>query len=201
MTLLQFSIKVIKEIRTWPLDSITRLYSGGAKTRWDEYKEQFQFDETFYYNEIRYAFREIVTQKVTDLPEENFNNLYLAITNINLTTNTQDRIWEVIENTLDQIMHLCRIQKIEYNKPAIKYVRYYVCGDAFIAEIVNQIDKDLYNVIEYSENHIDPGTKDYFYLKHLTEENGLEVISSEEFEREKDNLLSRITLQNKPIVY
>jgi len=201
MTLLQFSIKIIKEIRTWPLNAKKRPYSGGPKTCWDEFKELYWKDASYYHIEIREAFREIVTQKVIALKDEDFIELYYSFTTINFAESLEHWIQEVIENTLDQIMHLCKIQKILYNKPVIKYVRYYVCGDPFIAEIVDQFEEDLYNVIEYTENHFDPGTKDYFNLKHLTEENGLEVISLEEFDREKDNLLSRITIQNKPIVY
>jgi len=192
MTILQFSIKIIKEIRTWPLNAKKRPYSGGPKTCWDEFKELYWKDGSYYHIEIREAFRKVVTQKVTALTEEDFNELYFANLNNNFTTNIQDRIRDLIDSTLDQIMWLCRIQKILYNKPVIKYVRYYVDSDPSIAEIVDQFEEDLYNVIEYTKQHIEPGLKDYLNLKHLTEENGLEVISSEEFEFEKNKLLSGI---------
>ena len=192
MTIEQLAKRVIKEIRNWPLDAKERHYSGGPKTRWDEFKEHYWEDGSYYHLDIREAFRKIVTQKVTSLLEENFNKLYLTIANNNFTTNTQDRIRDVIDSTLDQIMWFCRIQEVDYNTPVIKFARYYVCEEPSILEVIDQIDKDIYNVIDYHQGSTDMGCKDILNLEHLTEENGLEIITSEEFDREKIKLLSGI---------
>jgi hypothetical protein len=179
MNIDQIAKRIIKAIKTWPVETRQSQDVGGPKTSWDEYKEQIQFEE---YDSFEETIESMVKDEVIQLSEKVIEKLFRSIHKRDYPTTAQEREEEVIKSILLQVKSEAESQDIEYRKPDIKYIRYYDADLAIIAEVLAQVSPEEYLIQGYSEATGSGGEQGVANLSVLEDENGLERITAEEFE-------------------
>lgn len=181
MTIEQLAKRIIKDIKAWPEEARQSQDIGGPKTSWDEYKEQVQYEEYDSFEVFEETIESTVKDEVIQLSEKVIEKLYLSVHKRYYPTTNEEREEDLIKSILLQIKTEAEVQDIEYRKPEIDFIRYYVEDLVIVAEVLAQVSPEEYLIQRYSEATGTGGEQGVANLSVLYEENGLERIAAEEF--------------------
>jgi hypothetical protein len=188
MTISQIANKIIKDIRAWPKEARQSQDERGPKTSWDEYKEQIQYEEYDSFEIFEETIESMVRDEISGLSEKVIENLYRSTHKNNYPATSEEKRNDILNSVFSTIRSEAVSQDIEYNKSEIEFIRYYIDDLTIVAEVLEQVGPDEFLINGYSEATGSLGEQGVANLSYLDEENGLERITIEEFERAKLHL-------------
>ncbi len=185
MTIETIGNKIIKYIKAFPEEARQSQEDSGPLTFWDEYKEQMQFEEYDSFEVFQETINGMVEAYIEELSDKEITKIY----NQGHTSRYSIELLEMREiirsRVLLYIEEEASDQEIEYRKPEIDFIRYFEYDLMIVAKILKQVGPCDYIIHAYSEATSSDGEKGQVDITTLDEENAMERISEEEFEREK----------------
>lgn len=197
MTIRQIANRIIKDIKAWPEEARQFQDIGGPKTSWDEYKEQLQYEEYDSFEVFEETIESMARDEVLELSEKIIEKIYRSMYKNYYPADLDDKRSNIVTSILSHVQREAESQDIEYNKPDIDFIKYYVADLTIAAEVLEQVGPEEYLINGYSEATGSLGEQGVVNLSYLDEENGLKRITLEEFERVKQSFKAESTISVK----
>jgi hypothetical protein len=197
MTIRQIANRIIKDIKAWPEEARKSQDVDGPKTSWDAYKEQIQYEEYDSFEVFVETIESMVRDKVSELSEKDIEKMYCSLYRNYYPSDLSEKKSDIVTSILSYIKREAELQDIEYNKPDIEFIRYYVADHVIVAEVLAQVGPEEFLIRGYSEATSSLGEQGVANLSYLDFENGMERITVEEFERIKNSLKPESTLKEQ----
>jgi len=185
MTIKQIANRIIKEIQAWPKEARQSQDADGPKTSWDEYKEQIQYEEYDSFEVFEQTIESMVEYDVSVISEKIIEALYKSLYKGNYPDYLDTKKKDIIKRILSHIRREAKSQDIEYNKPYMEFIRYFVEDLVIVAEVLSKVGPEEFLICAYSVATGTGGEQGVANLSYLDEENGLEGITAEEFMSER----------------
>jgi hypothetical protein len=197
MTIEQIGDKIIRDIEAFPEEA--RQFQGysGPKTSWDEYKEQLQYEEYDSSEVFRQTIQSMIEDDVQELHDEEIESIYQTLYDGKYSGGLEEKRREVVDSIIEYIEGRAKSEDIDFREPGIEFIRYYVDDITIIAKVLKQIGSEEYIIQSYSEAIGINGEQGVSDLAFLDEENGLERISLDEFEKELSKMSAGVTLKDQ----
>ena len=192
MTIEHIATRIIKDIKAWPEEASQSQDVGGPKTSWDEYKEQIQYEEYDSFEVFEETIESMVRDDVSKLSEKVTENMYRSMYRNYYPTDLDEMRSDITASILSHIQREAESQDIEYNKPDIDFIKYFVADLTIVAEVLEQVGPEEFLIRGYSEVTGHNGEQGAANLSDLADENGFEWISPEEFENERSGFLNKL---------
>jgi hypothetical protein len=192
MDIEQFAYKVIEKIKALPPEAKQTGPDSHLKTVWDEFKEQMQYEEydsfSLYEDMIEATVRDIVAEE-DDYDVEILH--YFFNWKQYVKASTFEKREDIIASIIYQIRIIAQVEEIEYKKN-FEYIMYKDVdfdenGLIIVAKVIKRIAPYVYIVHGYSHNSVPKGNQVLVDISILDEESGLHIITSEQFERIKED--------------
>jgi hypothetical protein len=187
MTIRQIANRIIKDIKGWPEEARKSQDVGGPKTSWDEYKEQIQYEEYDSFEVFEEIIESMVRDEVSELSNKVIEKIYRSMYRNYYPADLSEKKSDIVTSILSYIQREAELQDIEYNKPDIEFIRYYVADLTIVAKVLEQVGPEEYLINGYSLATSDGGEQGVANLIYLDQENRLKRISAKEFEKTKSS--------------
>lgn len=181
MTIKQLAKKLIKEIIAFPEEAKQYQGESGPKTSWDEFKEQIQYEEYDSFEIFMDTIRAMAEDEVGDVDDYEVESLHQEMINQYDPKDIDEKRSDIIDSVMNYIEEEAMSEDIEYLKPSMKYIKYYEDNLVIVAKVLKRVGPEEYLIHAYSEATGKIGEQGEADLNYLENENGLERISSEEF--------------------
>lgn len=185
MTIETISDKIIKDIKAFPEEARQSQESSGPLTSWDEYKEQMQYEEYDSFDVFQETIRSMAEAKIAELSDVEIGIIYHKHYSGRFPVNADQLRESVSSCVLSYIEDVACSEEIEYRKPEIEFIRYFEYDLMIVAKVLRQVGPCDYIIHAYSEATSPDGEQGQVDITTLDEENAIERISEEEFERER----------------
>ena len=130
----------------------------------------------------------MVEDEVEDLDYEKVESLHTRMNSQYYSIDIDKKRSDIIDSVMEYIEEEAMDEEIEYKKPSMEYIKYFEKDLVIVARVLKQVGPEEYLIHAYSEATGITGEQGSADLNYLDGENGLERISSEEFNNIIHNL-------------